>query len=69
MTDLNTVYIKIDDDIVFIKDGSFEHLVYQVRGGYGSCSGVGLYMCVGWGGACARAQAWVSLGGSVMYVD
>lgn len=31
MTDLNTVYIKIDDDIVFIKDGSFEHLVYQVR--------------------------------------
>jgi hypothetical protein len=29
MTDLSRVYIKIDDDIIFIKDGSFEHLVYQ----------------------------------------
>ena len=23
------MYTKIDDDIIFIKDGSFEHLVYQ----------------------------------------
>ncbi len=30
LTDPHTVYIKVDDDIVFIKDGSFEHLVYQV---------------------------------------
>ena len=22
---------KLDDDILFVKDGSFEHLVYQVR--------------------------------------
>jgi hypothetical protein len=31
MTDPNAVYTKIDDDIIFIKDGSFEHLVYQVH--------------------------------------
>ena len=31
MTDPNAVYTKIDDDIIFIKDGSFEHLIYQVR--------------------------------------
>ena len=30
MIDPNAVYTKIDDDIIFIKDGSFEHLVYQV---------------------------------------
>jgi hypothetical protein len=29
MTDPAAVYIKLDDDIIFIKDGSFEHLVYQ----------------------------------------
>ena len=29
LVDPNAVYTKIDDDIVFIKDGSFEHLVYQ----------------------------------------
>ncbi len=33
LTDLNSIYIKIDDDIIFIKDGSFEHLVYQVGAG------------------------------------
>jgi hypothetical protein len=26
----DSVHIKLDDDIIFIKDGSFEHLVYQV---------------------------------------
>jgi hypothetical protein len=31
MTDPSAVYTKIDDDIIFIKDGSFEHLIYQVR--------------------------------------
>lgn len=25
----DTVYLKLDDDIVFIKDGSVEHLVFQ----------------------------------------
>ena len=30
MTDPAAIYIKLDDDIVFIKDGSFEHLVWQV---------------------------------------
>ena len=30
MTDPHAVYVKMDDDIVFIKDGSIEHLVYQV---------------------------------------
>ena len=30
LTDPHAVYIKLDDDIIFIKDGSFEHLVYQV---------------------------------------
>ena len=29
LTDPNVVYVKLDDDIIFIKDGSFEHLVYQ----------------------------------------
>jgi hypothetical protein len=29
MTDQNTVYIKFDDDTMFIKDGSLEHLVYE----------------------------------------
>jgi hypothetical protein len=29
LVDPHVVYIKIDDDIIFIKDGSFEHLVYQ----------------------------------------
>ena len=29
LTDPKVVYTKIDDDIIFIKDGSFEHLVYQ----------------------------------------
>jgi hypothetical protein len=31
MVDPKAVYTKIDDDIIFIKDGSFEHLIYQVR--------------------------------------
>ena len=26
---LHQVYVKLDDDIIFVKDGSFEHLVYQ----------------------------------------
>ena len=30
MNQTDRVYIKLDDDIIFIKDGSFEHLVYQV---------------------------------------
>jgi hypothetical protein len=30
LTDNNTVYVKMDDDIIFIKDGSIEHLVLQV---------------------------------------
>jgi hypothetical protein len=30
MVDPRAVYIKLDDDILFIKDGSLEHLVYQV---------------------------------------
>ncbi|MDR3414460.1 MAG: hypothetical protein P4L87_26440, partial [Formivibrio sp.] len=30
MTDNNTVYVKLDDDIIFIKDGSIEHLVLAV---------------------------------------
>lgn len=30
LTDSNTVYVKIDDDIIFIKDGSIEALVWQV---------------------------------------
>lgn len=29
MTDKRTVYIKLDDDTVFIKDGTFEHLAYE----------------------------------------
>ena len=29
LIDPNTVYIKLDDDIVFVKDGSIEHLAYQ----------------------------------------
>ena len=29
MVDNSTVYVKMDDDIIFIKDGSIEHLVYQ----------------------------------------
>ena len=31
LTNPHAVYVKIDDDIIFIKDGSFEHLVYQVN--------------------------------------
>ena len=30
MTNTRGVYTKIDDDTLFIRDGSFEHLVYQV---------------------------------------
>ena len=30
MVDPRAVYVKLDDDLVFIKDGSFEHLVYQM---------------------------------------
>ena len=30
MVDPNAVYVKLDDDLLFVKDGSFEHLVYQV---------------------------------------
>lgn len=29
LTDPKQVYIKLDDDIIFIKDGSIEHLAYQ----------------------------------------
>jgi hypothetical protein len=29
MVDDKVVYMKIDDDILFIKDGSFEHMAYQ----------------------------------------
>lgn len=30
MNEPDRVYVKLDDDIIFIKDGSIEHLVYQV---------------------------------------
>ena len=30
LTDERALYVKFDDDIVFIKDGTFEHLAYQV---------------------------------------
>ena len=30
LTDDKQVYVKVDDDIIFIKDGSIEHLAYQV---------------------------------------
>ncbi|MDR3740274.1 MAG: hypothetical protein P4L40_14765 [Terracidiphilus sp.] len=30
MLDNNTVYVKMDDDIIFVKDGSIEHLVLAV---------------------------------------
>ena len=30
MNRTDRVYVKLDDDIIFIKDGSFEHLVLQV---------------------------------------
>jgi hypothetical protein len=29
MVDPQVVYVKLDDDVIFILDGSFEHLVYQ----------------------------------------
>lgn len=35
LVDPHAIYVKLDDDILFIKDGSVEHLVYQVRGGLG----------------------------------
>ena len=28
--DAATVYVKVDDDVIFIKDGSIEHMVYQM---------------------------------------
>ena len=33
LVDPHAIYVKLDDDILFIKDGSVEHLVYQVREG------------------------------------
>ena len=30
LTDPRAVYVKVDDDVVFVKDGSFEHLALQV---------------------------------------
>ena len=46
LTDPRVVYIKLDDDIIFIKDGSFEHLVYQVSGHGVGCPGMGVAWCV-----------------------
>lgn len=35
LTDDRTVYVKLDDDTLFIKDGTFEHLVYENLGNAG----------------------------------
>ena len=68
MIDPHTVYIKIDDDIIFIKDGSFEHLVYQMLFNGGSYTlfsgsvvnnphGFGLHRFVGtWLGECDATE-------------
>ncbi len=63
MTDPRAVYIKLDDDLVFIKDGSMEHLVYQVAarlvrssprtwGVWGGCSPAWVWSWCGGGGSC-----------------